>query len=201
MVVYCAILLQIPSESAWVAEQLLPSRTLRRHRFVQIKAILPRHSYSRDAKFTADECTRANLPLSDLVLSTDEYKETSRLYRRTVFTEQDWIRFRSSGRLFDNLATMFTSGVIRGLWFEIGSVTCVSTLVYLINAAILSGALEPAVPAADTSLLALPSLPFQLSSPALGLLLVFRTNTVYSRWNQVRRFTAICQNIQIIQPE
>jgi ion channel-forming bestrophin family protein len=113
------------------------------------------------------------------------YKETSRLYRRTVFTEQDWIRFRSSGRLFDNLATMFTSGVIRGLWLEIGSVSLVSTVVFLLNTAILSGALEPTVPASESYMLALPSLPFQLSSPALGLLLVFRTNTVYSRWNQV----------------
>jgi predicted membrane chloride channel (bestrophin family) len=29
-------------------------------------------------------------------------------------------------------------------------------------------------------------IPFTLSSPALALLLVFRTNTVYARWNEAR---------------
>lgn len=37
-------------------------------------------------------------------------------------------------------------------------------------------------------LLALPSLPFSLISPSLGLLLVFRTNTAYSRWNDARNY-------------
>ena len=79
---------------------------------------------------------------------------------------------------------MFKSGVLKGLWLEIGSVTLVAFLVYIVNLAIAEGALEPVL--SRTTMLALPVLPFQLSSPALGLLLVFRTNTVNTRWRQAR---------------
>ena len=33
---------------------------------------------------------------------------------------------------------------------------------------------------------ALPALPFSICMPALSLLLVFRTNTGYARWNEAR---------------
>ena len=78
-----------------------------------------------------------NLLLMQKMRETDKYKEDSRMYRRTVFTSADWIQFRSTGRIFENMATMFTSGVIRGLWLEIGpqrrpaqsrSKTCVAPL-------------------------------------------------------------------------
>ena len=54
------------------------------------------------------------------IQDTDDYKENSRSYRRTVFTNSDWVQFRSSGRVFENISTMLTSGIIRGLWLEIG---------------------------------------------------------------------------------
>jgi len=54
------------------------------------------------------------LTLFDAIKNSDRYKERSRLYRRTVFTAEDWVQFRSSERIFKNLATMFTSGVVRG---------------------------------------------------------------------------------------
>ena len=37
----------------------------------------------------------------------------------------------------------------------------------------------------------------QLSSPALGLLLVFRTNTAYARWNEARMAWAAIENHSI----
>eukprot|EP00960_Hanusia_phi_P039737 754016-Hanusia_phi.AAC.2 len=129
---------------------------------------------------------------------SDNYKEASRLYRRTIFTSEDWLTFRSTERLFSNLSTMFTSGIIRGLWVEVGVVTMTALLAYFSNAAILSG-LVPEVPRDGSFMLALPTLPFQLSSPALALLLVFRTNTVYARWNEARghwmRIEHSCSNI------
>ncbi|EKX50160.1 hypothetical protein GUITHDRAFT_157312 [Guillardia theta CCMP2712] len=129
---------------------------------------------------------------------SDNYKEASRLYRRTIFTSDDWLTFRSTERLFSNLSTMFTSGIIRGLWVEVGVVTLTALLAYFTNAAILNG-LIPDVPRDGTFMLALPTLPFQLSSPALALLLVFRTNTVYARWNEARcnwmRIEHLCSNI------
>lgn len=59
------------------------------------------------------------------IQNTDKYKERSRLFRRTTFTNEDWLEFRSSERFFKNLMTMFTSGVIRGLWLEVSTVTSV----------------------------------------------------------------------------
>jgi len=121
-----------------------------------------------------------------LMRQSDDYKEASRVFRRTVFTNKDWQEFRSSARLWKNISTMFTSGIIRGLWFELTCLTTVALSVVLINKAILSGVLMPYVPFDGTFLFSLPTLPFQLSSPALALLLVFRTNTVYARWNEAR---------------
>jgi hypothetical protein len=40
-----------------------------------------------------------------------------------VYTdEKDWIRHRSSSRLFDNLWTTLSSGVVRSLWLEVGAI-------------------------------------------------------------------------------
>jgi len=140
----------------------------------------------------------ADLLSLGFINESDNYKEASRLYRRTIFTSDDWLTFRSTERLFSNLSTMFTSGIIRGLWVEVGVVTLTALLAYFTNAAILNG-LIPDVPRDGTFMLALPTLPFQLSSPALALLLVFRTNTVYARWNEARcnwmRIEHLCSNI------
>ena len=43
------------------------------------------------------------LAILESIKQSDEYKERSRLYRRTVFTPQDWIQFRSSERHGKNL--------------------------------------------------------------------------------------------------
>ncbi len=67
------------------------------------------------------------------IKNVDEYKERSRQYRRTVFTNKDWVKFRSSDRLFQNLSTMFTSGIIRGLWIEVGTVTSIALAVFSVN--------------------------------------------------------------------
>lgn len=116
-------------------------------------------------------------------------KEESRKYRRTVFSGEDWRRFRSSGTsIFHNLDTMFNSRIIQGLWMEVGSVFLVSLGVYVINASIMSGLLQaalsgmlsclsslpifaefpsclsiPPIPRDGSFLLALPALPFQAS--------------------------------------
>ena len=39
---------------------------------------------------------------------------------------------------------------------------------------------------ANIKTLSLPALPFSIAMPALSLLLVFRTNTAYFRWNEAR---------------
>lgn len=124
------------------------------------------------------------------------YGEQSRKYRRTIFTHRDWVDHRSSSsRIFDNLQSMFFSGVVRQLRPQVTAVTAVAALVTFWNVGILGTAISHPEIFADYELMeyfptlhaiALPTVPFTLSSPALGLLLVFRTNASYARWMEGR---------------
>jgi putative membrane protein len=106
------------------------------------------------------------------------YGEDSRKYRRTVFTHSDWVKHRASDRLFSNLSSIFQSGIVRQLFEEITLVAAIATTVVIWNDII--------VPRYGVPMLSLPTAPFTLSSPALGLLLVFRTNASYQRWLEAR---------------
>ena len=144
------------------------------------------------------------------------YGEESRQYRRTVFTHDDWRKFRSPDRFIYYIKSLFSSGVYKNIGREVGATTTVATLVCLYNAivggytdfdgvqhgALVTSALLPVV--------GLPLTPFTLSSPSLGLLLgtqmmcvctclfnclktsclfsaVFRTNQSYKRWDEARK--------------
>jgi len=119
------------------------------------------------------------------------YGEESRKFRRTVYTHEDWVKHRSESRITRNLQGMVYSGVLRQLKNEIALVVAVASFVILWNSGI-----APYIGLPD---LTLPVLPFTLSSPALGLLLVFRTNTSYSRWLDSRKNWGLiinhCNNI------
>ena len=123
------------------------------------------------------------------------YSEASRRYRRTVYKYEDWLEHRSSTRIFRNLQGLFTSGVVRSLLSEVATVTSASVFIVVWNC--VSGGYTDlsnewhASPLGDGNVLSglllhLPALPFTLASPALGLLLVFRTNTSYGRWLEAR---------------
>ena len=134
------------------------------------------------------------------------YGEESRRYRRTVYRHEDWLRHRSETRLLRNLKGTFTSGVVRSLLTEVVAVALVALLACLYNGVLfgyadLSNVPHPglfgAVP--DVFRMQLPIGVFTLSSPALGLLLVFRTNASYARWLEARkawgRIVSHCRNI------
>uniref|UniRef100_A0A6V2D0K4 Uncharacterized protein n=1 Tax=Ditylum brightwellii TaxID=49249 RepID=A0A6V2D0K4_9STRA len=118
------------------------------------------------------------------------YGEESRKFRRTVYTYKDWIKSRDPGRIYKKLGTTFESGVVLGLAKELALLAMISSGVVLWNvfvngwvdfdgvrqAAILDGFPEARLPLE----------PFTLSSPALALLLVFRTNASYNRWAEAR---------------
>ena len=57
------------------------------------------------------------------------YGEKSRQYRRDVFTSADWIRSRRPDRFVDNLLTMFSSGLIRQVSFELAVLASLSAFV------------------------------------------------------------------------
>eukprot|EP00980_Cylindrotheca_fusiformis_P018234 scaffold5918_cov130-Cylindrotheca_fusiformis.AAC.5 len=150
---------------------------------------------------TTTTTTTTSLNLDALEQKTPDYEETtkmlqsygekSRIYRRNIFTAADWVKNRSSDRFVSNILTTFNSGLLRQLQPELTFIMAVSAFIVFYNDVLidgysdLSGMQHPAlvdfVPA-----LQLPIVPFSLSSGALGLLLAFRTNVSYSRWNEAR---------------
>jgi len=122
-----------------------------------------------------------------------EYAEDSRKYRRTVYMHNEWLQHRSPNRFIKNMLTIGKSGVGSNLGAELGFITGVSFFVVLINMLLfqyqdLSGVVQEA-PLRWLWLdgpWSLPAMPFTVMMPALSLLLVFRTNTGYARWNEAR---------------
>merc|ERR1719390_203636 len=122
----------------------------------------------------------------------EAYSEAARPYRRSVFFHENWVKHRSKDRYRTEMATFFDSGVIRSLSSEILGVTGIAAAVVAIN--MLIGGYDDlsmvhhAAPYPIPFLpdFSLPALPFQIAMPALSLLLVFRTNTAYFRWNEAR---------------
>ena len=55
------------------------------------------------------------LPMNLEVEGEQTYSEASRRYRRTYYRHGDWLEHRSSTRLFGNLTSTLTSGVVRSL--------------------------------------------------------------------------------------
>jgi predicted membrane chloride channel (bestrophin family) len=130
-------------------------------------------------------------PSADSLLS-ETYGEGSRKYRRTVYTHKEWVKHRSSDRFFRNISSMVNSGVYKSLGREVFATTAVTAFIIFWNALTggytdFSGVQHEAI---ITSLpqLTLPLTPFTLLSPSLGLLLVFRTNSSYGRWDEARKF-------------
>eukprot|EP01039_Chlorochromonas_danica_P008744 gene8744-9637_t len=112
-------------------------------------------------------------------------KEESRKLRRTVFTSSDWRRHRSSDRYFRELMKTPKSIVLRSLTSQALAVALLSSVIVGYNMLIEARYFPWPMP-----LLTFPPLPFTLTSPSLGLLLVFRTNAAYSRWKDSRIYWA-----------
>jgi hypothetical protein len=121
-------------------------------------------------------------PKSFLIPKTaDEEKEESMQYRRTVFDQNDWLRHRSSSRHYRHVLSIASSRVISALGPPVLVLTGVAFVVAAYNETVLSGTLPAIFPELKAS-----SVPFQLTAPALALLLVFRTNASYSRFLDVQ---------------
>jgi len=121
----------------------------------------------------------------------DEYGEQSRKYRRNVYSASDWVYSRRPDRIVSNLSTTFDSGLVRQLSFELTFLFFSSSFIVFWNDFFVKGWTDisgnPHAPLTDIIPgLILPLQPFSLSISALALLLTFRTNTSYARWNQAR---------------
>jgi predicted membrane chloride channel (bestrophin family) len=120
-----------------------------------------------------------------------EFQESQRPYRRTVFNGPDWPKLRSADRFERAMKTILDSGILRSRYKEVVFVGAVATFVVLYNALavgyvdfdnVKQAALIPHIPG-----ISLPISIFTLTSPSLGLLLVFRTNACYARWDNARK--------------
>eukprot|EP00884_Botryococcus_braunii_P014309 jgi/Botrbrau1/2287/Bobra.101_2s0110.1 len=115
--------------------------------------------------------------------TTDAYKEESRRFRRTVFMFDEWAKHRSTARYWRHIAALFQSRIVWGLAEPLAAVLGLATFICVYEQAREVGIVPVDIP----SILIIPSAPFNLTSFALSLLLVFRTNTSYSRWNEARK--------------
>ncbi|KAL7529086.1 hypothetical protein ACHAXR_006366 [Thalassiosira sp. AJA248-18] len=162
-----------------------PSRTLlHQHQSLRSQSNTP----ARPPLAKKKDDDEGNLREGSLRAATKElgkvpYGEQSRKYRRTVFRHKDWVAHRSSSsRIISNLQSIAFSGVVRQLKPQVSAVASVAAFVLSWNWAATHGTGLPLIDNLGLRVLALPTLPFTLSSPALGLLLVFRTNAAYARW-------------------
>lgn len=119
--------------------------------------------------------------------------DVQRKFRRTVYTHDDWVKHRDQSRFLTYLAAVFKSGVYKNLVAEVTAATFIASFICAYNAVfggytdfegIQHGALMTNV---ALQKLGLPLNAFTTTSPMLGLLLVFRTNSSYRRWDEARK--------------
>uniref|UniRef100_A0A7S1J5T4 Bestrophin homolog n=1 Tax=Eutreptiella gymnastica TaxID=73025 RepID=A0A7S1J5T4_9EUGL len=101
--------------------------------------------------------------------------------RRTVFFYNDWRKARSGWRLFSAIASMPTSQVCWAVFTEVALISVISAFACYCQVI-------------GFPYLSLHSSAFSLSLPSLSLLLVFRTNQCYARWDDARRILGASLN-------
>lgn len=116
--------------------------------------------------------------------------EAQRPFRRTVYSHDDWKKHRSQDRFFFYLLSIFRSGVYKNMYREVAATLVVAGFVWSWNLLAggytdLSGVDHQAI--LDLPKIGIPMAAFTLTSPTLGLLLVFRTNSAYKRWDEARK--------------
>ena len=97
--------------------------------------------------------------------------------KRALYTHQNWRDHRSSLRHLRHVFSSLSSRVILSLVPPVLFFTAFSAAIAAYNEALLLHLLPEFLPLLRTS-----SLPYQLTAPALALLLVFRTEASYSRF-------------------
>lgn len=123
--------------------------------------------------------------------SGSEYQEVTRPYRRTVFMHDDWVDHRSTDRFFRSMTSILESGVLRARNKEVTYAVAFSLFLCFYNA--LAGGytdfdnVKHAAVIQHLPVLSVPLSMFSLTAPSLGLLLVFKTNAAYGRWDNARR--------------
>jgi len=107
----------------------------------------------------------------------DRVKERGMRKKRSLYNHEKWVEHRSSFRHVRHLLSSLSSRVVLSLVPPVIAFTSVAVVVASYNSAVEMHFLPGFFPVLRTS-----SLPYQLTAPALALLLVFRTEASYSRF-------------------
>lgn len=112
----------------------------------------------------------------------DGVKERGMQRNRTLYNHEKWVHHRSSLRHIRHLLSSLSSRVILSLIPPVITFTSFAAAIAGYNYAVLADWLPEFLPVLRAS-----SLPYQLTAPALALLLVFRTEASYSRFEEGRK--------------
>ncbi|KAA8516037.1 hypothetical protein F0562_019216 [Nyssa sinensis] len=112
----------------------------------------------------------------------DRIKERGMQKNRFLYNHEKWVEHRSSLRHIRHLLSSLSSRVILSLIPPVIAFTSVAVLIAAYNTAVSLHWLPEFFPLLRSS-----SLPYQLTAPALALLLVFRTEASYSRFEEGRK--------------
>ncbi|KAG7994383.1 hypothetical protein I3843_01G056000 [Carya illinoinensis] len=112
----------------------------------------------------------------------DGVKERGMRQSRTLYNHEEWVHHRSSLRHLRHVFSSLSSRVILSLVPPVIAFTSFAVLIAVYNSAVSLHWLPGFLPVLKAS-----SLPYQLTAPALALLLVFRTEASYSRFEEGRK--------------
>ncbi|XP_059634162.1 voltage-dependent chloride channel 1, chloroplastic-like [Cornus florida] len=112
----------------------------------------------------------------------DSIKERGMQQKRYLYNHEMWVQHRSSSRHIRHLLSSLSSRVILSLIPPVIVFTSVAVLIASYNTAVSIHWLPEFFPVLRAS-----TLPYQLTAPALALLLVFRTEASYSRFEEGRK--------------
>jgi len=139
------------------------------------------------------------LPLSarsaGFVMAEGDYSELVRKKRRDIFMHKEWVQHRDSSRFFTNMKSLYRSSVFQAVKGQVAFITATAVFCVVLNLVAVgyqdfggvyheSNLIFP--PNTYHPRASIPAQPFTIAMPALSLLLVFRTNTGYARWNEAR---------------
>jgi len=112
----------------------------------------------------------------------DGIKEGGMKKPKSLYTHIEWVRHRSSTRHIRHVVSSLSSRVTISLIPPVFIFTAIAVAIAAYNTAVVCEWFPPFMPLLHAS-----SLPYQLTAPALALLLVFRTEASYSRYDEGRK--------------
>lgn len=165
----------------------MASRGTVRSRSSTIAGVLPKKLHSELNAGVPPPPNKGMRDRSQLVY--DEAKEISRTYRRVVFDFDYWANHRSTSRYFFHMVTLPNSRIIRSLGFPIAWVMGIATIIGANHTLVAQGIIPKALELGTIDMA-----PVSLTSFALSLLLVFRTNSSYGRFDEARKMWGLMLN-------